>query len=425
MKRAYWKREKLIDYQDKKLRKTVKYAYENSSFYHRKFKEVGVSPEDVRTVEDLNKLPIVRKEELKKNLSEVVSKKFDVANLKVLRTSGSTGRPLHVCITEAENEFRKAKHLRAQIACGQKPWDKWVTITSPLHFAETTRLQRLLRFYSVTPVSVFEGVATQIAKIEKLKPDVLDGYSNSLLLLAKEVHRRGLSTIRPRFLVSGAELMDGHSRKFIEERFEAPLYDQYASVEFERMAWQCSERNEYHIDADSVVMQFVDENCEEVAPGEEGEIVCTSLFNYAMPFLRYALDDVGVPSEESDCPCGVTFPLMKVIEGRKNSLLALPEGRVLAPLAFILAIWIFKYYSCIDLFRIKQKRTDLLIFKLKVKDCSVDKRTIERELISHLRRVLEISEDEVTIEVEFVDDIPLDMNGKFKIVVSELDQKQE
>jgi phenylacetate-CoA ligase len=362
---------------------------------------------------------------LKKNLSEVVSKKFDLSNLKVLRTSGSTGRPLHVYITEAENEFRKAKHLRAQIACGQKPWDKWVTITSPLHFAETTRLQRLLRFYSVTPVSVFEGVATQIAKIEKLKPDVLDGYSNSLLLLAKEVHRRGLSTIRPRFLVSGAELMDGHSRKFIEERFEAPLYDQYASVEFERMAWQCSERNEYHIDADSVVMQFVDDNCEEVAPGEEGEIVCTSLFNYAMPFLRYALDDVGVPSEESDCPCGVTFPLMKVIEGRKNSLLALPEGRVLAPLAFILAIWIFKYYSCIDLFRIKQKRTDLLIFKLKVKDCSVDKRTIERELISHLRRVLEISEDEVTFEVEFVDDIPLDMNGKFKIVVSELDQKQE
>lgn len=425
MKRAFWNRNKLRKYQNRKLRKIVKHAYENSLFYHRKFRQVGIRPEEIRTIEDLNKLPIIRKEELKKNLSDAVSKNYDVADLNVLRTSGSTGRPLYVYMTGAENEFRKAKHLRAQIACGQKPWDKWVTITSPLHFAETTRLQRLLRFYSVTPISVFEDVATQISKIEKMKPDVLDGYSNSLLLLAKEERRRGLGTTKPKFLVSGAELMDAHSRDFIEEVFEAPLYDQYASVEFERIAWQCQERSEYHIDADSLVMQFVDGDDEEVAPGEEGEIVCTSLFNYAMPFLRYALDDVGVPSEDSDCPCGRTFPLMEVIEGRKNSLLILPEGRVLAPLAFILAIWIFKYYSCIDLFRIVQKKKDLLVFKLKIRDCDVDKRTIERELISHLRRTLEISESEVTFRAEFVDDISLDKTGKFKTVVSELTQIQE
>lgn len=420
MKRVFWNRDRLRKYQNQKLRHVVKYAYDNSLFYHRIFRQIGMGPEEIGTIEDLNKLPIVRKEELKRNLSEVVSKKVHVSNLKVLRTSGSTGRPLYVYMTESENEFRKAKHLRAQITCGQKPWDKWVTITSPLHFAETTRLQRLLRFYSITPISVFEDVGAQISKLERFKPDVLDGYSNSLLLLAKEVHRTRLDTIKPKFLVSGAELIDVPSRKFIEEVFDAPLYDQYASVEFERIAWQCPERKEYHIDADSMVMQFVDENGEEVAPGEEGEIICTSLFNYAMPFIRYGLDDVGVPSEELDCPCGRTFPLMKVIEGRKNSLLVLPEGQVLAPLAFVLAIWVFKYYGCIDLFRVIQKKKDLLVFKLKIKDCNVDKRTIETELVLHLRRTLEISEDEVAFEVEFVDDIPLDKNGKFKIVVSEL-----
>ena len=420
MKRVHWNRDKLKDYQNKKLRKIVKYAYENSPFYHRKFRQVGISPEEIRTVEDLNKLPIIRKDELRKNLSEVVSRKFNIANLKVLRTSGSTGRPLHVYVTEAENEFRKAKHLRANMSCGQKPWDKWVTITSPLHFAETTRLQRLLGFYAVTPVSVFEDIATQILKIENLEPDVLDGYSNSLLLLAKEAQKRGLGTMRPKFLVSGAELIDIPSRNFIEEVFEAPLYDQYATVELERMAWQCPEKTEYHIDADSIIMQFIDEDGEEVTPGEEGEIVCTSLFNYAMPFIRYALDDIGLLSETSECPCGRTFPLMKVMEGRKNSLLAFPSGRVFAPLAFMLGVWMFKYYNCIDLFRVIQKRKDLLIFKLKLKDCRVDERTIEEELLTHLRKVLEISEDEVTFEVEFVDDIPLDRDGKFKIVVSEL-----
>jgi phenylacetate-CoA ligase len=423
-RRAFWDRGKLRRYQNKKLRKIVMYAYANSPFYRRKFKQTEIRPEEIRTIEDLNKLPIIRKDELIKNLDDVVSRTFNVTNLKVQRTSGSTGRPLYIYMTESENEFRKAKHLRAQIVCGQKPWHKWITITSPLHFAETTRLQRLLGLYAVTPISVFDDIATQISKIEKLKPEVLDGYSNSILLLAKEVHKRGLETIKPKFLVSGAELIDNSSREFIEDVFAAPLYDQYASVEFERMAWQCPEKTEYHIDSDSLVMQFIDENGDEVEPGEEGEIVCTSLFNYAMPFIRYALDDVGIPSETAECPCGRTFPLMKVMEGRKTSLLVFPSGRVLAPFAFMLAVWNFKYYGCIDLFRIIQKRKDLILFKLRLNESIVDESAIQKELQRHLKETLNIKEDETTFEVEFVDEMPPDKTGKFQIVDSEVNQEQ-
>jgi phenylacetate-CoA ligase len=426
MKRAYWDHEKLRDYQNEKLRRIVKYAFENSRFYNEKFKEADVKPEDVRTVEDLNKLPIVRKSELRTRASQdVVSSEFDMADLMVQRTSGSTGQPLYIYITGRENEFRKAKHLRAQMALGQKPWDKWVTITSPLHFAETTKLQRMLGLYGISAVSVFDDLATQVSKIEKLKPDVIDGYSNSLFLLAREVKRRGLDTIRPKFLVSGAELIDVNSRKFVEEVFGVPFYDQYACVELERMAWQCKEKDGYHIDADSVIMQFVDKNGEEVSPSEEGEVVCTSLFNYAMPFVRYALDDIGVPSEKTQCECGRTFPLMKVMEGRKTALLTLPSGRVLAPFAFMLAVWTFKHYGCIDLFRIVQKKKDLLVFRLKVKECAADRSVIEKELLAHMRNVLNISEDEMAFEVDFVDDIPLDKSGKFSIVVSELNQANQ
>jgi phenylacetate-CoA ligase len=193
-------------------------------------------------------------------------------------------------------------------------------------------------------------------------------------------------------------------------------------VEFERIAWQCQEKSEYHIDADSIVMQFVDEDGEDVVPGEKGEVVCTSLFNYAMPFIRYALDDVGVPSETAQCPCGRGFPLMKMLEGRKTSLLALPSGRVLAPFAFMLPVWTFKHHECIDTFRVIQRKKDLVVFKLKVKNCSVAMEVIEKELLAHLRRTLGVSSDEVAFEVEFVDDMPLDKSGKFTIVVSELSQ---
>jgi len=420
MKRMYWSKEELEGYRDKRLREVVKYAYDNSRFYHERFREAGVKPEDVRTVGDLHKLPIIRKEDVVKNLSNVVSVKYDIAKLKVQRTSGSTGRPLHVYMTQVENEFRKAKHLRAQMVLGQKPWHRWVTITSPLHFAETTRLQKIFKFYSVIPISVFDDVKKQVSEIKKLKPDVIDGYSNSLLILAKEIEKMSIDDVRPKFLVSGAELISLPSRSYIEKVFDAPLYDQYATVEFERIAWQCREKSEYHIDADSAIVQFVDENGEEVAPGERGEIVCTSLFNYAMPFIRYALDDIGIPSEKSECACGRTFPLMKLVEGRKTSLLSFSNGKILAPFALMLAVWTFKHYDLIDMFRVVQTEKNRLVFKLKPRGKMFDEGEIKRELEAHVRRELGLRVDEVDVDVEFVEDIPLDRSGKFRIVVSEM-----
>ena len=90
MKRAYWPRERLLEHQNKKLREIIKYAYDNVPFYHEKFKRAQLKPDDIKTVDDLSKLPIVRKDEIKQNLERMVSKEYDVSKLKMLRTSGST-----------------------------------------------------------------------------------------------------------------------------------------------------------------------------------------------------------------------------------------------------------------------------------------------------------------------------------------------
>ncbi len=420
MRRSSWDKARLKRFQDKKLREIFAYAYANSSFYYRRFKEAGLGPQDIRTTEDLRRVPLVRKSDLIGNMSEVVSKEFSQDELKLQRTSGSTGRPLYVYLTGRENEFRKAKHLRAQVALGQKPWDKWVTITSPLHFAETSRLQKLAHFFSITPISVFDDVGIQLSEISAAKPDVIDGYSNSILLLAKEIGKQGLTPVSLKFLVSGAEWLDSTSREFVEKVFSVPFYDQYASVEFERIAWQCKEKRDYHLDADSVLAEFVDENGDEVARGEKGEIVCTSLFNYAMPFIRYALDDIGVRSKDDECACGRVFPLMKVLEGRRTSLLTLPSGKVLAPFAFMLSVWTFKDYGSIDLFRVVQTKKDLIIFKVKLKENVVDENSIARALEEHVRKSLNLTPQEVDIRVEPVAEIPLGKNGKFQIVTSQL-----
>jgi phenylacetate-CoA ligase len=349
----------------------------------------------------------------------MISREYDAAHLKTLSTSGSTGKPLFFLVSQSELEFRKAKHLRANMSCGQRPFDEWVTITAPHHFAESTKLQRVIGLYSPKPISVFDDISKQISLTEKMRPDVLDGYSSALLLLSKEIEKTGNKTIRPRFMIGGAEMIDDSSRKSIEETLQAPFYDQYSSVEMERMAWQCQCQRGYHIDSDAIVIQFVDKKGEEVSSGECGEIVCTSLFNHAMPFIRYAIGDMGRPSDEF-CDCGRHFPLMKVIEGRKDSLLVLPEGRVVAPRAFTIAMTSFKWYNLVDQFRIVQKRTDFFEFIIKIKKSDMDPESFKKELIEHFALMLKLNLAEVRIEVEFVDDIPLDSTGKLRAVVSNL-----
>lgn len=416
-KQAFWHPRKLSEYQSKRLQSIIRYAYEKVPFYNEMMKNSGIKPEEIKTSNDLNKLPILRKKDIRGNLGEIVSKDFDVKNLRMKSTSGSTGEPLSIYLSSREIEFRMAKHLRANISCGQKVFDRWVTLTGPQHFGKTTRLQRLFRFYVPTPVSVFDDVSTQISKIERLKPDILDGYSSSLFLLANEIEKTNVKTIKPRFIIGGAELIDKYSRKHIEEVFGVQFFDQYSSVELERMAWQCHEGEGYHIDADALILQFLDKNGDEVSAGEKGEIVCTSLFNYSMPLIRYAVGDVGTPSSET-CECGRTLPLMKMVEGRKDSLLILPNGRILTPRAFTIALHEFKYYNSIEKFKIVQKKLDAFEFNIKMKNNTLKENILKTELTDHLKTIFK--SDELTFEINLVEDITLDKNGKLMSVVSEL-----
>jgi phenylacetate-CoA ligase len=421
LRHSHWSKEKLATYRNRRVREIVNYAYRHVPFYHEKFVQSKIRPEEVKTVADLNKLPIVGRKELQENSHKLISDEFDPYKLIRVSTSGSTGRPLFTHITESEDAFRKAKLLRANIICGQKPRDKWVVLTAPQHKAATHRLQNLLGFYVPIPASVFDDTTTQMAKIEKIKPDVLDGYSSSLILLAREVEKNALVTLKPRIVIGGAELIEESERRYVERIFDAPFYDEYACVELERLAWQCEERTEYHIDADSVVLQFVDEESEETSPGETGEIVCTSLFNYAMPFVRYGPGDMGKASENTECLCGRSFPLMKVVEGRKDSLVSLPDGRVLSPLVFGWAMEFYAFYSNIDQYRIVQMRGDLLRFLIKVKESNrVSEKAMTNELVVHMRKMLNLNEGEIAFQVEFVDTIPLDETGKLRKVISEI-----
>ncbi len=259
--------------------------------------------------------------------------------------------------------------------------------------------------------------------VEKIEPDVIDGYSGSILLFAQEVKRKGLDKIRPRIVFGTADLIDPGSRRLIEEVFEAPYYDQFGCAELDRTAWQCPEKIHYHIDADSVIMEFVDSDGKAVAPGERGEILYTSLFNYAQPLIRYAVGDVGVPIE-GECPCGRKLPLMKIVEGRSDSFLVLPDGRKLSPMTFWTLMRLFRFTDHIFKFKFIQKQFEVIEVHVKRKDTSIKEDYLKKKLLEHIGKCLHIGETAFTVfDVQFVEEIPLDKSGKLRSVVSMLKSK--
>lgn len=412
-RRNQWlKPSELEELQAKRLRVMIRHAYDNTEFYHRKFKGAGIRPEDIRTVADLKKVPFTTKSEVREHSTgSMLARNVDLNQCIVTETSGSTGIPTKVVYDSYANDFSKAINLRSHIENGLKPWSRWAIFGDPHHFQKKTWFQK---FGVLSPnwISVFDPVEKQIDYLKKVRPDVLSGYASSLYLLSQAIEEKGVEGITPKVVISTSELLDPGTRDYINSVFNVKMVDHFGCVELNRTAWECGEHAGYHIDTDAVVMEFVHDG-EEVSAGERGEIVYTGLFNFAMPLIRYNIEDVGVPSDEV-CPCGRGLPLMKLIEGRSDSFMQTPDGRVFSPIIWTL---IMRQISGIDQFKAIQERKDFIRI-LVVGDNEFTEATVEQ--IKH--DVKGVMGGGIDVDVEIVDDIPRDKSGKVRCAVSKVER---
>jgi phenylacetate-CoA ligase len=224
-----------------------------------------------------------------------------------------------------------------------------------------------------------------------------------------------LKEVGARMVFSGAELLNEADRRLITSAFGAELFDFYACTELGWLAWECKAHSGYHVNADSVLLEFLDEDGENVAPYEKGEIVGTSLFNNVMPLIRYKLRDVAVPVND-ECSCGITLPLVKSVDGRADDFLVATDGRKISPTVFF--PYPFESVEWIKQFKIIQESRKKLIVQV------VPKKVVEDrdQIVEKAKRKLCELFGEVEVEFEFMENIPLDSSGKLKKVVSRINR---
>ena len=321
--------------QDRRLKSLVNHAYANVRYYRQLFDSHKIKPEDISSVKDLDKIPILTKDTILAHYpDQILASNLDWSRCSPRMTSGSSGKKLEVVLDHRVASQYRIMQLRQLIDIGYAPWDKIVYIrySPPVTAFSLQKLGFFRRYY----IPLEWTPERQISEILRLKPQILNAYPSVLYLIARSISSKQAKQIGLKFILSNSELLTQHVQEYLEEVFECKVYNDYSCLEFSAIAFECRMQN-MHIASDNVVVEILDEKGNQSPAGKEGQIIITALNNYAMPYIRYEIGDIGTLSDVS-CPCGRCFPLLKSIIGRCDDFLAMPSGHLIDPQTVVFQI---------------------------------------------------------------------------------------
>jgi phenylacetate-CoA ligase len=317
--------------QERLLRGLIQHSVEQVPFYRELYSGVDVA--SIRNVADLAQLPVVDKPGLRAAGSRWRALN-PPAHLVSVNTSGSSGAPFRFEIDPLYDQWRKAQYLRPYLSNGRGLRERVLRLrvrsrmaSKRPWFSRFGLLSECWLDLNTTPEEVRRHW-------QALRPAILQGYPSALRPLAQAcVEQRQPLLPPPRLVFTDSELLLPEARKLMEESFGAPVIDVFGTFETDNIAYQCERREGYHLTPDSVIVEVLRDGVP-VAAGETGELVVTVLRNRTTPFIRYNLHDLGALATEP-CACGRSTPVLKVIAGRANDLIVLPDGRRQSPLDII------------------------------------------------------------------------------------------
>lgn len=401
---------------DKNFVNLINHAYCHVNFYKRYYDHCGVDISGITSINDISKLPFIDKDTIRGFGEELIADDVEKNKLIYVTTSGSTGNPVGFYQPQEITMVEWAYTVYIWSRVGYKPDSSRLVLRGKkLHPGSGNKNYYYDPLRRELSCNIFdmrdETMAVYCDAIEKYKPEFIHGYMSAIIILAKFIElKRGDLKHRFKAILATSENIVEEQRQYVEKIFAARVFSFYGHSERLMIAGECEESRGYHIEPLYGYCELIDS---EGRPAQSGEIVATGFLNPAMPLIRYKTGDMAI-WDNGLCSCGRKSRVLKTITGRwHQDMLINRDGAYVSLTALNIHS---SEFDRIVRYKLIQNQPGKVRMLIQPGD------TFENSDIESIKSILEEkSNHKILFEIELQDHIPIQKNGKYRIV----DQKIE
>jgi phenylacetate-CoA ligase len=416
----WWPPEEILAMQLRQAELLLAHAARTVPFFRRRLEVLKHVKRGELTPDVWAEIPILKRSEIQETGDHLKSARppKDHGRLSDIKTSGSTGRPIKVTGTDLTRLFLAALNLRYHLWHGREFSNTAACIRNlnpeQAKAASYGKSAQWVPGYRSGPMYLFSinrPISEQMEWLVRQNPDYLLTFPSNLMALLRHSADTGIKPTKLTQVATMSEVLDPAVRVACANVWSASVADAYSSEETGIIALQCPDFDHYHVQAESLFVEVLDNGDGPCRPGQIGRIVVTDLHNFAFPLIRYEIGDYAEVGEA--CSCGRGLPVLKRIVGRTRNMLVLPNGDKLWPSfpeSQMMPI------APIRQFQIVQRSLENVSAKLAVARALTEDE--ERGLREFLIGCLGHSFD---LDVVYVDEIPRSAGGKYEDFMSLVD----
>jgi len=383
-------------------------CYNYIPYYRKLFLDRNLTPSNFNNFEDLSRLPVTTKRDIQQNYHDFLNRKLHHGCCFKSRSSGTTGEPLTTYFDF--NSWVHKKFLtkyRSRLCCGMKLYQKMaVFVAEPADLVTAINNKTIFKFFQIRYFSIFDDFDKNISELKRFNPTNAYGFPSYFFLIAQAQRQSNISLKNLRRIFTSSEYLERNIRQYLEDTFQADVFDIYGCNEVKEIAWECPKHSGYHINEDELLCEILIDGIT-AAPGVPGDIVITDIRNKAMPLLRYRTNDKGLLLTGT-CNCGCGFARMNIVAGRSSEYILLPNGS---------KVWTYELTTSVESIAGLFQYQFVQKSKTQVDVLVVLNRGKLKNVIGEIERRLDgLTQGRIDMQVIAVPHIDPEANGKFKVV---------
>jgi phenylacetate-coenzyme A ligase PaaK-like adenylate-forming protein len=444
----HYSKEAIRELQFQKLSAVLQHAYARSPFYRQRFMEIGLIPQDIKTMEDMRRIPPLTRRDLTERRLDLLDTRYRESALAADRAVKGRSSPVYIALTRRHGLIRRntsgstgiptvfyedgsttalnwVHELRLKHWFGLRPGAKEARMSViASQYKDNSKIPSLrqLLWNQMTLPGYFlsdREYELCVRKIRKFRPRILWGPTAALTGLARFVRRTNedISQCLPDLLITRAAPLYAHEKDLLTEVFGCPVTNIYGTRELGHVAMNCP-HGSAHVNQLNYLVEIESVDIKQGSAGP-GNILVTPLFESPMPFLRYRVGDIAELGE-SDCPCGRPQMVIKKMMGRTGEVFKTQDGRLIEPGFWCIAFEGRRLSRDVERFQVVFRRQDCVRIRI------VRRAGFSAETEADLRHYLDENfPSGIQFELEYVPEIKPQSSGKYLLIVNEIERHEE